>query len=275
MPTRIDQHGRDYTLFTGGHQLHVRELGTGEPLLLLMGLGGNVEMWSPLLAHLTGRRVLAFDAPGTGRSTTPIMPVPVPALADIAAAVLDRAGVGLADVLGYSYGGAVAQQLAVSHPHRVRRLVLAATNAGVGSEPANPDASTALLSPVRYYHPGLFAASAQTVYGGNIGRDPALQAELYAARSSNPPSAYGYALQLIGGAGWSSLPFLHEIIQQTLVLCGDDDPLVPIANSRLLADRIPNAQLRVLTGSGHLLVMDDARRCALHIGRFLAESLPE
>src|SRR3954464_5390357 len=136
-----DVPGSSAKIHVQGHQVHTMTIGTGKPLLLLMGLGGNCDMWQPLLPHLRNRKVIAFDAPGTGRSSTPAWPVSVPSLADIAATVLAHHGVTTADVLGYSYGGAVAQQLAVRHPAMVRRLVLAATTMGAGSIAGSPDAA--------------------------------------------------------------------------------------------------------------------------------------
>jgi pimeloyl-ACP methyl ester carboxylesterase len=134
-----------------GFRIHVQERGEGEPLLLINGLGANTDMWAPLAGHFPDRRVLLFDAPGAGRSSTPHYPVTVGELSELAVAVLDNRGVETADVLGYSYGGAVAQQLAFEAPERIRRLVLAATNYGVGSLLGSPQAMFILSTPFRYY----------------------------------------------------------------------------------------------------------------------------
>ena len=76
-------------------------------------------------------------------------------------------------------------------------------------------------------------------------------------------------------AGWSSLPYLDRIPHQTLVICGDDDPLVPIGNAALLADRIPNAQLEIIEEAGHLFLWDDAENLGRRIGRFIDGSGPK
>ena len=109
-----------------GIRLHVEEYGDGPPLLLINGIGAHAGMWKPLREALPGPRLIAFDAPGTGRSATPPIPLSLEALARVAEGVLDELGVEQADVLGYSFGGAVAQRLARRAPERVRRLVLAA-----------------------------------------------------------------------------------------------------------------------------------------------------
>lgn len=252
-----------------GHKIHVSEAGEGEPLLLVAGLGCNSEMWGPLLAHLPERRIVRFDAPGTGLSGTPIHPVSVPMLAELAAAVLDDCGILQSDVIGYSYGGAVAQQMAFDHAARIRRLVLAATTCGVGAVLGSWRAMTVLATPFRYYSPTYFYRTAALAYGGRTARRPMIRHQMMLARRAHPPSYYGYALQLLGGMAWSSLGFLDLIPHETLVISGDDDPLVPVANPRMLANRIPRAQLAIMEGDGHLFMWDNAQKVGARIGRFL------
>jgi len=256
-----------------GHWINGIDYGIGDPILLIMGLGGSVEMWEPLVGCLPGRRIIAFDAPGTGRSSLPMIAVTVPELADLAAAVLVHRHVDTADVLGFSYGGAVAQQMANQHPRQVRKLILAATTCGVGTQPAaDPAVSAALASPWRYYSTDYFEQTAATVYGGQVGRDAAVRKRLSRSRSIHPPHPYGYFLQLAGGADWSSLQFLAEIDQPTMVLVGDEDPLVPVAAARQVADGIPDSDVVVLEGSGHLLLLDEPERSGAAIGAFLNRS---
>jgi poly(3-hydroxyalkanoate) depolymerase len=254
----------------GGHRVHVAAAGEGEPLLLVTGIGANTEMWAPFVRQFPNRRVITFDAPGTGRSSTPLYPVTIESLAGLVVAVLDRCSAPWADVVGYSYGGAVAQQLAHDYPGRVRRLVLAATHCGVGCVPGSPGAVAAVSTPIRYYSPSYFERTAATCFGGHTGRSASIRLRLSAARRRFPPSAYGYALQLLGIAGWSSLRFLGRIPHETLVITGDEDPLVPMANAELLASRIPHATLEVVERGGHLLLFDDAENVGPRIGRFVS-----
>jgi pimeloyl-ACP methyl ester carboxylesterase len=258
-----------------GHRVHVTDEGEGEPLLLIAGLGSNSGMWGQFMEHVPGRRYIRFDAPGTGLSSTPLCPIPVAKLANLAAAVLDARGVAVADVIGYSYGGAISQQLAYEFQDRVRRLVLAATTCGIGAEPGTPSANIVLATPLRYYSPTYFERTAATVFGGATGRDPCVRQAMIASRRRQPPSYYGYAMQLLGAAGWSSLPYLDRIPHQTLVICGDDDPLVPIGNAALLADRIPNARLEIIEEAGHLFLWDDAENLGQRISRFIDGSGPK
>ena len=252
-----------------GHRIFVTVTGQGDPLLLVPGLGNNVGMWVPFMQQFPNRRIIRLDAPGTGLSSTPLFPISVPALADLLVAVLDDRGVPWADVVGFSYGGAVAQQLAFDHPTRVRRLVLAATNCGIGAFPGWLPAIMSLATPIRYYSPSFFDRTAAATNGGVTGRDQSVRDRMINARRSHPPSADGYALQLLGIFGWSSWHFLPCIPHETLVIAGDDDPLVPVANAKMLAERIPNATLEIVPGAGHLLLWDDAENLGRRISAFL------
>jgi poly(3-hydroxyalkanoate) depolymerase len=264
----MNQLRREY-LSWRGYRICVTERGTGDPLLLVPGLGCNAEMWLPFMEQFPHRRTISFDAPGAGRSSLPLYPVSVEALAALAVAVLDSRGVTVADVIGFSYGGAVAQQLAYGYPERVGRLVLAATTCGVGAVLGSPEALAVLATPLRFYSESYFERVAAGIYGGVTGRDPVRRQEAMGMRHRIPPTSYGYTMQLLGGLGWSSLGFLPDIPHETLVICGDDDPLVPVVNGQMLAERIPRASLNVVQQAGHLLLWDEPVRVAPKIQRFV------
>jgi pimeloyl-ACP methyl ester carboxylesterase len=256
-------------IYWRGHRISVSDVGTGRPLFLVPGIGCGADMWEPFMRYFPNRRLLSFDAPGAGRSSTPLFPVSVAALATLATAVLDSRGVELSDVVGFSYGGAIAQQLAHDHPERVRRLVLAATNCGWGSYWGSPGALAVMATPLRFYSSTYFERVAADVYGGATGRDPDKRRSASSARRRLPPSSYGYAMQLLGSMNWSSWSFLPDIPHETLVVCGDDDPLVPVASAKMLAERIPRATLTVVERAGHLLLWDEPERIAPQIGQFV------
>ncbi len=252
-----------------GHCIHITEAGVGDPLLLIAGLGCNTEMWGPFLSYLPERRVIRYDAPGTGLSSTPAYPVSVAELASLTAAVLDDCEVSRSDVIGYSYGGGVAQQVALDYPERIERLVLAATTCGVGMVLGSPRAMVVLSTPFRYYSSHYFNRTAAVAYGGRTARNPDIRRRMMLARRAHPPTYHGYAMQLLAGMGWSSLGFLGRIPHETLVICGDDDPLIPIVNPELLASRIPRAELDIVPGAGHLFLWDDAENMGGRIGQFI------
>lgn len=146
-----------------GHLLRVSVRGDGPPMLLIMGLGGNIEMWDPLERelHIRGFQTIAYDAPGTGHSPPRLVPLRPPGLARQAAHLLDSLGLPDAHVLGVSFGGGIAQELALRNPHRVRRLVLASTSCGLGGVPCTPLALGLLATPLRYYSPRFLRATAR------------------------------------------------------------------------------------------------------------------
>ncbi len=255
-----------------GHLLRVSVRGEGRPLLLVMGLGGNIEMWAPLERALNGQgfQTIAYDASGMGDSPARLVPLRMPGLARQAAHLLDTLGHPRADVLGVSFGGAVAQELALANPHRVRRLVLASTTCGLGSVPGHPVTLALLATPLRYYSPAFLRLTANALYGPTVAGDVDRLEEQVKVRRARPPTLWGYAGQLAAGIGWTSLPWLHRLRAPTLVLSGGDDRIVPPVNARILAARIPDVRLEIVPGAGHLLLMDHAEHCATTIGEFLA-----
>ena len=256
-----------------GQLVRVSVRGEGRPLMLVMGLGGNIEMWDPLERALNSLQIqtIAYDASGTGESPPRLIPRRMPGLARQAAHILDALGHPRADILGVSFGGAVAQEMALRNPHRVRRLVLASTTCGVGGLPGYPLSLALLATPLRYYSPTFMRLTAKTLYGPTVATGEDDLRRQINARRARPPSLWGYGGQLTAAAGWSSLPWLHRVQSPTLVMSGSADRIVPPLNARILAARIPESRLDIVDGAGHLLLLDHAERCAAAIAEFLAE----
>ena len=244
--------------------------------MLIMGIGGNIEMWRPFERALDGSGIqtITFDAPGVGASTNWRRPRRMGALARTVDRLVGALGYEAVDVLGVSFGGALAQQLVRQSPDRVRRLVLAATAPGmpgIGGVPGRPSAMLTLATPLRYYSPAYFRRVAPTLYGGRIRREPELVAEQAHARMTRPPSLRGYLAQLYAMGGWTNLPWLPFIHHPTLVMAGDDDPIIPLVNGRILARLMPLARLEVITGGGHLFLLEEAERSAALVREFLTQ----
>jgi poly(3-hydroxyalkanoate) depolymerase len=257
-----------------GVRLRVHRSGEGAPLLLINGLGASLEMWSPLLAHLPERDIIIFDLPGAGRSSVPHVPLRMRGIANIVAELMCKLGVGPADVLGYSLGGVVAQELAYRHPALVHRLILAATSAGWPAWPPNPLVAWLMLTPARYYDRRLAAAIVPVIAGGRTARDRAVLLASVDERIASPPTVRGYLQQLYAITGWTSQPWLGRLPQPTLVLHGNEDPIVPVVNARLMARRIPRAILAEIPRAGHMLLVDEPERAAPEINRFLSRGEP-
>ena len=147
--------------------------------------------------------------------------------------------------------------------------MLAATGPGLGGIPGSPRVLWTLATPRRYYQPDYYRRVAGDIYGGVARRDPDALLHGSLARFVHRPTMYGYAAQLYSIAGWTSMPWLHRIRQPTLVLAGDDDPIVPLVNGRLLARLIPDAELQVIPGGGHLFVLEDPGAVAARVSEFL------
>jgi poly(3-hydroxyoctanoate) depolymerase len=244
-------------VFFCGLRIFVRQRGHGDPILLVNGLGGNVGMWGPTEHRLARRaRTIAFDAPGTGQSRLSPVALPVPVVARLIARLLDELGCARVDVLGYSLGGAIAQQLARTAPDRVRRLALVSTSCGWGGAP--PDALTLGLisTPLRYRSARFHNLTNHLLDGGDRFRDPHLKSAHAAARNRHPPSMIGYAQQILQGSTWSSLHWTRSLRHPTLIIAGGRDRLVPAANGLLLARHIPQSRLYQLPGEGHLMLFD-------------------
>jgi poly(3-hydroxyalkanoate) depolymerase len=238
------------------------------PLLLCNGIGASLELFQPFVDALDPRRgVIRFDMPGVGGSPAPVVPYHLATLPSLLAGLLDQLGHEQADVLGISWGGGLAQQFAVSRPDRVRRLVLVATGPGALMVPANPRILLRMLTPRRHRDPGYAARIAGELYGGSARKNPGVARDLLHATTRLGP-ARGYYYQLIASAGWTSLPWLPRMRPPTLILAGDDDPIIPLVNARIMHRLIAQSQLHIYHG-GHLELAADAGRIAPVVEAFL------
>jgi len=243
-----------------GVELHWDSTGAGAPVLLVMGLGMTATGWwrtIPVLAE--GLQVISFDNRGVGRSGRPPGPYSVPMMADDAVAVMDAAGVDRAHVYGISLGGMIAQELALRHPDRVGSLVLGATTPG-GPNAVAADDDTLAFFRRRAEMPAEEAvwASVPYNYGARTRAEHAQRiGEDVVQRLRYPIEPVPYTAQLEAALGHDASDRLGSIDKPTLVLHGDDDRMVMPANADQIADAIPRAELRMLTGAGHLYPTDD------------------
>jgi poly(3-hydroxyalkanoate) depolymerase len=272
---RVEPAERMRILTVGGRELRVavREGSPGwPPLLLCNGLGASLELFQPFVDALDPRRpVIRFDMPGIGGSPAPVIPHHLGTLPRLLAGLLDRLGYQQADVLGISWGGGLAQQFALSRPDRVRRLVLVATAPGALMVPGHPRVLVRMLSPRRHRDPGHAARIAGELYGGSARQDPALARDLLHA-TTRLALARGYYYQLVSALGWTSLPRLPKLRPPTLILAGDDDPIIPLVNARIMHRLIPRSQLHIYHG-GHLELAADSERLASAVEAFLVADL--
>jgi poly(3-hydroxyalkanoate) depolymerase len=212
--------------------------------------------------------VVRFDVPGVGGSPTPKLPYNFPLLACFATRLLDSLGYDRFDVLGVSWGGGLAQQLAFQNPRRCRRLVLASTATGSLMVPGGLSVLSKMLTPRRYRDPAYARDIAAQLYGGRMREQPGDVRRLVYDQS-RIGSRTGYLFQLLAGVGWTSLPALPLIRQQTLVLSGSDDPIIPLVNARIMRRLLPHATLHVFD-DGHLGLVTAADELAPVVSGFLS-----
>jgi pimeloyl-ACP methyl ester carboxylesterase len=238
-----------------------RAVGSGPPLVLIMGYGWTMEDWDPRLVHALARhnRVVMFDNAGVGDTAALPPPVTIDAMADQASALIGTLGLGRPDVLGWSMGGMIAQALAVLHPAQVRRLVLCATYPGTGAAVVPP-------APVRQ------ASSDFPANQGNaLAAFKAAIAEYPAAPAA--PDAAKAAQTLASDDWWAGIDAagreIARISVPTLIADGTDDQLVPAANDHLLGRLIPGARLVLYPDAGHAFLFQEGPRFASLVESFL------
>jgi len=239
------------------------------PLLMINGIGASLDLLQPFVDALDpSLGVIRFDVPGVGGSPLPRTPYRFTGLCRLIARMLSEVGYDSADVLGISWGGAVAQHFAVFQRAHCRRLVLVSTATGAIMVPARPDVLARMVTPRRYREPGYLERVASSLYGGSARTDPGRVTAAMHEHSRVGP-ARGYFYQLAAGAGWTSLPFLPLLRPPTLIVSGDDDPIIPLANARLMHRLIPHSRLHIFHG-GHLGLITEAPQLAPVVDRFLA-----
>ena len=241
-------------------QWHVQPVARGtsprpalRPLVILSGIGMNMEMLEPIASRLPGRRIVSFDMPGIGQSPDPIFPYTIPHMALTLAALLDRLRIDSVDLLGISWGGAVVQQFAFQHRARTGKLVLAATSAGGtmipgSSQLSGPSLLSQMFDPMQYSVEKTLRRNLAMFYNGG-------GADRVSLNAATAPSPLGWSCQMAAFAGWSSAPFLPLLSMPVMVMGDEDDQLIPPANLHFIHNAIPGSRLEMSDGGGHLFML--------------------
>ena len=244
--------------------------GSGEPLLLIQGLGYGRTGWGPAVARLAKRfKVVTFDNRGFGGSEITPGPYTTAQLAGDALALLDAVEIERAHVVGISLGGMIAQELVLAEPSRVTKLVLCSTTAGGPTAVPMPEKTVALMG----RQPQLDPQEAMRLFVENaLSPEPpeGLVDEIVAYRLANPPDPAGWYAQAQAGAAHDAMARLGDIGVPTLVVHGTADNVVDAGNAPLLAHAVPGARLELLDGVGHLLPWERPDEFAALVEEFLA-----
>ncbi len=235
--------------------------GEGESLLLIYGLAGRGDGFVKQIPALSQRfRVITFDNRGVGETDQPEEPYSIAQMADDAAGLLDALGLESAHVFGVSMGGMIAQELVLRHPHRVRKLALGCAHSGIKHCEPSPQWVTDIFKSlpgkpreqvVRECVPFNYSPHTQR-------NNQRLIEEMFPLMVDNRQRGYAYQNQINAIYAFDANDRLPQITALTLILTGVDDVLIPPANSRSLAARIPNARLIEFEQAGHLFFIERA-----------------
>jgi pimeloyl-ACP methyl ester carboxylesterase len=247
---------------TGLGAVGYRVVGSGPPLVLIMGYGWTMEGWDPRLVHALARhnKVVMFDNSGVGRTQQLAPPFSIDAMADQTSALISTLHLGRPDVLGWSMGGMIAQALAVRHPAQVRRLVLCATYPGTGAAVVPSAAVMRAGSIFPANQAGAFGA-----FKAAIAEYPGAASPVGSARNGPQAAAVADWWTGIDPAGRE----IARISVPTLVADGTDDQLAPPANDHILARLIPGARLVFYPDAGHGFLFQDWTGFASLVESFL------
>jgi 3-oxoadipate enol-lactonase len=254
-----------------GAKIFWDSFGSGEPLLLIMGLGYPSTMWYRSLPELSAAyRVILFDNRGAGKSDVPPGPYPMATMASDALAVLHAAGERSAHVFGASLGGMIAQEFTLQYPSAVRSLILGCTFCG-GTEAvqAAPEVLAMLVNRGSLTEDELLEVVVPIVYAPQTPR--ARIEEDFEVRRKSPTDPAGYMAQLQGIMAWGSYSRLGQIGVPTLIVHGDCDRLVPPQNAQILHKAIKGSELVIIHNASHIMMTDQGEAFSSAIMPFLAK----
>ncbi|MBV8775126.1 MAG: alpha/beta hydrolase [Deltaproteobacteria bacterium] len=253
-------------------RLHYEMTGSGEPLLMVMGLGGSSAGWAPELITELARsfRTIVYDNRGTGQSDKPDVPYSLEMFAADAMAILDDLKIDRVHLFGVSMGGMIAQEVALRYGARLQTLTLGCTTFGGKNAVPPPPESIKLLTAPR----GGLSDEEVIRRGWPLAYTPEYiknhRAELEASLPRllvNATPAFIFKRHLNATYGLKMYDHLPQIKTPTLVIAGAKDVLFPVRNSEILAERIPGARLHIIQNAGHAF-FNEARE------EFLREFVP-
>jgi len=254
-----------------GVRIYWEEWGSGPPVLLVMGLSFNLDMWFRVIPGLAcNHRVIAFDNRGVGRSDVPRGPYTIPTMAEDAMSVLRAAQVNEpVHVVGASMGGMISQELVLRHPNAFRSLALACTACGPVHRLAWPNfRRSPTLREWLLLRGEVRERSLVRLLYADTTPEERIQEDIQ-MRLVRPPNLTGVLNQFAGVLVWSAYGRLPQIRIPTLVVHGEQDHVLPAVNGRVIAERIPGAEFVLIKNAGHILGTDQPEACMRELGRFL------
>lgn len=265
MPTKEITMSEDFYALVNGSKIRYRVIdGPGIPLLMLNGIGANIETWSPLIDRLGERKIIMMDVPGVGKSRPRLLPKLMHNIVEeIITFMAFHMGEFKFDLLGFSWGGALSQEIVRLYPDMVNNLVLVSTTPGFEGKLPEPAVIGMATHPVRYYSKTVAKTIAPFIHGDDpTGEDLMLQNLI-------TPHPIGFAHQLYAIIEWGRKRRPINTTHRTMIITGNNDPLLPHKNSLVLGSLFTKSKLHVISGAGHLWVLSHAAESSLLINDFL------
>ncbi len=256
----------------GSHSLYYEMIGQGHPLVMIRGVGSNVDHWYEQVPALSKKfQLLVFDNRGIARSSDPGGPFSIGDMAADTIALMDAVGFSKAHVLGYSMGGMIAQEMALNHPQKVMGLILVATDCGISLRiKAQPEATKLFSEMIRLGTNEAKIAAAHCLFAKQTFEKNPQVIQRYAEVSQRfPASQKMLAKQWAAVTQHDACERLPHISSPTLTITGVEDVLIPPQNAAVLAERIPEAQMISIDGGGHLLLIEQPRQFNTAVINFL------
>ncbi len=259
---------------TPGLDIYYETCGSGDPLLLIMGFGSTHHWWKWQVDELKDHfQVIQFDNRGVGKTQLPKKEWTLSDMAADAMALLDHLGIDSAHVMGASMGGMISQYIALEHPTRVRKLILACTTPAMGHKPPDPAVLAKLMPRPGLPREQIARESLDILFVPEfIEREKALVDEVLGVSLANMAPVRGLMGQMNAIMAHDTRHRLKDIFHDTLVITGADDVLIPPEHSDLLAGSIPKAKLVKLPKAGHGFFVEAARPANRHVIGFLKDS---
>ena len=258
----------------GDINLYYEIQGSGDPLLLIMGYAFSSGHWFVIRDRLAEEyRVILYDNRGTGRSDKPDIPCTAEMMAEDAVGLLEVLGVERANIFGVSMGGMIAQEIALNYPKHLKNLILGCTSCGgPKAVQMTPDTVAFMYDPERANQTEEEKARNTVPWLCSrdfIDNNPAVFRRFIGIFTEYPTPPHSLVCQMNVLMTFDSYDRLPQIAAPTLVICGARDRLIPSENSRILASRIPGAELSVIENAEHAFITDSADESARIMLQFL------
>ena len=247
----------------GKQRFYYEIVGQGRPLVMIRGVGSNTDHWYEQVPVLSRRfQLLVFDNRGIARSSDPGGPFSIRDMADDTIALMEATGLKKAHVLGYSMGGMIAQEMALNYPQKIDGLILVATDCGISLRiKAPPEASRLFSEMVRLGTKEAKLAAERCLFAEQTFENHPQIIQRYADVSQRYPAPQELlARQWAAVTQHDACARLQHVSSPTLAITGSEDVLIPPQNAKLLAEKIPDAQMISINGGGHLFLIEQPRQ---------------